>query len=1010
MEESMLYDTWYNCPEDLCITSKSYKKYIKHNPKFYDTYDTIDYVPGLCSNIHTGMSTAGVVIDKRPPPTPTPNIPVFAGDGSDSVNESVINAPPRPTQGSGNNPPAQTNNVENPSGASPTNPAGLKSVTTAPVSISTNSASGDSGSTPIPTTTKSNCNLELTVAQSNLPNIALMACIFNIFLDTPDDFSQEFEDDLMMQDDGLGFEFQSRQRLNETIVKLLYNIGSRKEVEQYLQHFSSVESHQFAIIKVGGAVLTDDLDTLASSLTFLHRVGLYPIVVHGAGPQLNGLLDKAGIVPEYEEGIRITDGKTLAIARQVFHQENMKLVEALEKLGTKTRPINGGVFGADYLDKDKYKFVGKVTSINKGTELLILELIESSIRAEALPILTSLATTEDGQILNVNADVAAGELAKALQPLKIVYLNEKGGLFHGVTGKKIDVINLDEEYEDLMRESWVKYGTKLKIREINDLLCALPRSSSVSIISAENLHKELFTHSGAGTLIRRGYKVSSYKGEKIRDLDLAKLRILLEENDPDVLSGNQTVEQVFESVLERENVTVYCDASYDILAVISKETDIPLLEKFVGSKAAVLNNVPENVWDCIKSDEKKLAWVSSKTSTQRPWFFERADGSYNFINRTLFWYGLESEESVQKFIDRMLNLDRTQHATARPHFSLPIKNQIRSYSTRSKSQMRGYATESKRIGIIGARGYTGQELIHLINNHPHLELAHVSSRELAGKPCVHYSKSQVLYSNIGPNDLDKVEPVDCWVMALPNGICKPFVNSLLKTSNHPAIIDLSADYRFDSAWQYGLPELYNIRKNFETKEIKLVSNPGCYATGSQTGLFPLVDRDLIREQPTIYGVSGYSGAGTTPSRKNDLNELKDNLMGYSLTNHVHEREISFHAKTPVAFIPHVASWFQGISLTFSVPIKGNHTAEDIELLFKETYENEPLIKILDTIPEVKDISGKHHIEIGGFTLSPSKDRVVFLVTIDNLLKGAATQCLQNINLMLGLKETDGILQ
>jgi N-acetyl-gamma-glutamyl-phosphate reductase/acetylglutamate kinase len=172
-------------------------------------------------------------------------------------------------------------------------------------------------------------------------------------------------------------------------------------------------------------------------LTFLHRVGLFPIVVHGAGPQLNDLLDKAGIEPQYEEGIRITDGKTLAIARRVFHEENLKLVEALEKLGTKARPINGGVFGADYLDKGKYQFVGKVTSINK-------ELIESSIRAGALPILTSLAENEEGQILNVNADVAAGELAKALQPLKVVYLNEKCGLFHGVTGKKIDVINLDE--------------------------------------------------------------------------------------------------------------------------------------------------------------------------------------------------------------------------------------------------------------------------------------------------------------------------------------------------------------------------------------------------------------------------------------------------------------------------------------------------------------------------------------------------------------------------------------
>ncbi|KAJ3226986.1 N-acetyl-gamma-glutamyl-phosphate reductase/acetylglutamate kinase, partial [Chytriomyces hyalinus] len=138
----------------------------------------------------------------------------------------------------------------------------------------------------------------------------------------------------------------------ETIVKLLYNIGSKKEVEQYLTYFSSVESHQFAVIKVGGAVLTDSLDSLASSLTFLNRVGLYPIVVHGAGPQLNGLLDDAGIVPDYIDGIRITDEKTLNIARKVFAEENLKLVEALEKLGTRARPINGGVFTAEYLDKD----------------------------------------------------------------------------------------------------------------------------------------------------------------------------------------------------------------------------------------------------------------------------------------------------------------------------------------------------------------------------------------------------------------------------------------------------------------------------------------------------------------------------------------------------------------------------------------------------------------------------------------------------------------------------------
>jgi N-acetyl-gamma-glutamyl-phosphate reductase/acetylglutamate kinase len=121
----------------------------------------------------------------------------------------------------------------------------------------------------------------------------------------------------------------------------------------------------------------------------------------------------------------------------VFLEENLKLVGALEKLGTRARPITSGVFTADYLDKEKYGLVGKITKIDKRP-------LEASIRAGALPILTSLAESPDGQILNVNADIAAGELAKELEPLKIVFLNEKGGLFHGVTGEKLSVINLDE--------------------------------------------------------------------------------------------------------------------------------------------------------------------------------------------------------------------------------------------------------------------------------------------------------------------------------------------------------------------------------------------------------------------------------------------------------------------------------------------------------------------------------------------------------------------------------------
>lgn len=133
----------------------------------------------------------------------------------------------------------------------------------------------------------------------------------------------------------------------------------------------------------------------------------------------------------------VLDAKTLNIARRVFAEENLRLVAALEKLGARARPIVTGVFTADFLDREKYGLVGKITRVDKRP-------IEAAINAGALPILTSLAWSEEGQLLNVNADVAAGEVAKELEPLKIVYLNDKGGLFHGVTGEKLSVINLDE--------------------------------------------------------------------------------------------------------------------------------------------------------------------------------------------------------------------------------------------------------------------------------------------------------------------------------------------------------------------------------------------------------------------------------------------------------------------------------------------------------------------------------------------------------------------------------------
>lgn len=739
-----------------------------------------------------------------------------------------------------------------------------------------------------------------------------------------------------------------------TVVQLLSNIGSKREVQQYLSHFTSVSSQQFAVIKVGGAIITEHLQTLSSALAFLNHVGLYPIVVHGAGPQLNKMLEDAGVEPQFEGGIRVTDGKTLALARSLFFEENLKLVEELESLGVRARPITSGVFSAEYLDKEKYDLVGKINKVDKAP-------LEAAIKSGCLPILTSLAETPEGQVLNVNADVAAGELARALQPLKIVYLAEKGGLFNGDTGEKISAINLDEEYEDLMSQWWVRHGTRLKIKEMKDLLTDLPRSSSVAIIHPADLQKELFTDTGAGTLIRRGNKVHVKTSlSEFEDIEALK-EVLV--RDRESLDARATVDRYVQSLEERK-FKAYFDDPMEALAVVLPPKEVSSaahLATFTITKSGWLSNVADNVFASVKKDFPKLVWTVKENDENLTWFFDKADGSLTRDGEVLFWCGVESGDEVKELVQEFskhgrdmmgdINLESRLHRAARAASNLggaagigaTTTQQTRAFSsgsnanalraTRSRpttrfstSSIRTYTTtnpnpplgsknnsntQPTKVALIGARGYTGQALINLINAHPHMDLRHVSSRELAGKKLQGYNKRDITYENLSPEDVKKMSTngeIDCWVMALPNGVCKPFVDAIdAANQENNVIVDLSADYRFDPNWTYGLPELIN---RSSIAQATRISNPGCYATAAQIGIAPLVP--YLGGQPAVFGVSGYSGAGTKPSPKNDVDNLTNNIIPYSLTDHVHEREISTQLGTRVAFTPHVAVWFQGI--------------------------------------------------------------------------------------------------
>ena len=311
-----------------------------------------------------------------------------------------------------------------------------------------------------------------------------------------------------------------------------------------------------------------------------------------------------------------------------------------------------------------------------------------------------------------------------------------------------------------------------------------------------------------------------------------------------------------------------------------------------------------------------------------------------------------------------------------------------------------------KVIIIGARGYTGAELLPLLYRHSEFEIVAVGSTSTFGQPVnAHISGlegCELVFSEIRPVTLEQYE-VDACVLALPNGLAAEYVKTLDRHSPATVIVDLSADHRFDSAWAYGQPELYGDQLIGATR----IANPGCYATATQLALAPLLD--LLIGTPAAFGVSGYSGAGKTPSRKNDPEVLASNLLPYSLVDHLHEKEVSHHLGRDIRFLPHVASFFRGINLTVAAELMEALTEAELMARFREYFAGYPLVEVRSGIPEVKEVQGSHRAILGGFAVSENNPcRISVVSVLDNLLKGAATQAVQNLNLAFGLDAMTGL--
>ncbi|MEO1309337.1 MAG: acetylglutamate kinase [Pseudomonadota bacterium] len=409
--------------------------------------------------------------------------------------------------------------------------------------------------------------------------------------------------------------------LRSALTGLLSQIQDGKEVRAYLDRFGAADRTGFAVIKVGGAVLAEELETLAASLSLLHTVGLVPIVVHGAGPQLDAALAEAGADAGKKDGLRVTTPDVLRVVDKVARRVGADLAAAVRAHGGAASPMPPGIVEARLLDADVYGLVGEPERID-------LDLITETAASGAIPIIGCVGATASGQLVNVNADAVARALCKAVRPMKIVFVTGVGGLLDS-EGSVISSINLDAELETLVERGVVHSGMRLKLEEIGKLLEPLPASSSVSITSPKGLVRELFTHGGQGTLVRRGERVATLTEKS--DLDMGRLAGLVE---------TAFSRRLKPGALEALNLRrAYVSDDYRAAALTASFGEAAYLDKFVIDKSARGAGLSHVLWRMLREDEPLLYWRSRADNPFNAFYMERASGLVRADPWVVFWAG-----------------------------------------------------------------------------------------------------------------------------------------------------------------------------------------------------------------------------------------------------------------------------------------------------------------------------------------------------------------------------------
>lgn len=343
------------------------------------------------------------------------------------------------------------------------------------------------------------------------------------------------------------------------------------------------------------------------------------------------------------------------------------------------------------------------------------------------------------------------------------------------------------------------------------------------------------------------------------------------------------------------------------------------------------------------------------------------------------------------------------------------------------------STSIIRVAIVGSTGYGGVELIRLLQQHPQVAITSVISSSSAGEPI---AKGFPHLHQIMCDTLDGVDPqdikqkADVVFTATPSGVSAKLVPQLLEAGLK--VIDLSGDFRLKDSddyktWYqhdpvdpqvlaqavYGLCEWYGD----QVRDVQFISNPGCFATAALLGLAPALQAGWLEPDSIIIDAkSGVSGAGRGASLGVHYSEINENFKAYKIAKHQHTPEIEqvlgdiCGEPITLSFTPHLVPMTRGIMCTMYGKLKGEYTEADLVHLYNEVYEGRRFVRVRPegTWPATKEVTGSNYCDIG-FVVDPRTKRVTIIAVIDNVVKGAAGQAIQNLNLMMGWDETTGLL-